>query len=212
MKLYIPAFFSTSYETKINKKLRQPETLALANKDYNELWKLKIHAEKVAASLHELKSIVHNKSSMNDLNKYTTEAFDLVIRGGKLNPTLLNQVQNSLFHLHNELLDYACWEVTLSCLNVISNSFLLGFGGTSTLLLTAAALTGPASAVLFSMGMAILAATITVLAAYSLYVDARFIVDQQIADIEEGVKFLSNFKSNHLYEPVSQNYSTYSYE
>lgn len=208
MKLYFPTFFYPSYETEINKKLRQPETLALANKDYKELWKLKRHAEKVAASIHELEAFASNEETVKALNKYITEAFDHVLAGGKLNLTQhIHPLQNTMFRLKDELSNSACWDVTFSCLNMMSNSFIMGISGAGSILFTAAVLTGPASALLLSMGMAVLSTSLAILAAYSLYVDGRFVVDQQIGEIEEGINFLCEFQPKYMPEPTTGNHS-----
>lgn len=209
MKLYFPAFFSTSYEKEINYKLRQPTTLALANKDYKQLWKLKNHAKKVAASIHELEAFASDEETVRTLNIYATNAFNHVMRGNKLIPAQhINPLDNIVFRLEEEFTQSECWNVTFSLINMISNSFISGASGAGTILFTAAALTGPGSALLFSMGMAVLAASVAVLAAYSLFVDGRFIVEHQIADIKEGINFLRTFDPKYLAEPVEVNYST----
>lgn len=194
MKLYFPAFFNASYETQINRKLRQPETLAWENNDYKHLWMLKKHAEKVAASIHELESSVRNEETLKTLNEYATAAFELVISGRALDPQQhIKPLNNILYRLKREISDSECWNITFSCLNIMSNSFITGFSGASTLLFAAAALTGPASAVLFSLGMAAFAGVITMLAAYSLYVDIRFVADQQLTEIEKGINFINKY-------------------
>lgn len=168
--------------------------MAWDNKDYKRLWTLKKHAEKVAASIHELESFVHDEETLKTLNKYATIAFERVIAGHTLDPKQhINPLNNTLYRLKNEISDSECWDITLSCLNVMSNSFITGLSGAGTLLFAAAALTGPASAVLFSLGMAALAGAITILAAYSLYVDVRFIAEEQLREIESGINFITKY-------------------
>ncbi|MDR3502695.1 MAG: hypothetical protein P4L79_08950 [Legionella sp.] len=205
MKLYFPAFFSTSNEIQINKKLRRPEILAWDNKDYKNLWALKKHAERVAASIHQLESFVGDDETLKVLNQYATTAFERVIAGNKLDRRQhINPLNNTLYRLKNEFSESECWDITFSCLNLMSNSFITGLSGAGTLLFAAAALTGPASAVLFSFGMAVLAATVTMLAAYSLYVDGRFVTDQQLTEIEKGIDFIIQYSREVTAEPVSE--------
>ncbi|MFJ1267284.1 hypothetical protein ACD661_01795 [Legionella lytica] len=211
MLLYFPAFFDTPQEKDINSKLRLPATLAWNINEYRQLWKLKKHTERVTASIHQLQFIVPMDQTLNDLKVLVSSAFALAIEGKKLNRTQhTNRLENCFYILESELSESATWDISFSCLNLISNTFIIGLASASTLLFTATALAGPGP-MLLPLALAVIASSLTMIAAYSMYVDIRFARHKQLTEIKEGIDFLcANYCPD--YESESTNEDSLAYK
>jgi hypothetical protein len=210
MRLYFPTFFVSPQEKDINSKLRLPATLAWNINDYRQLWKLKKHTEKVTASIHQLQFIVPTEQTLNDLKKLASSAFALAIEGKKLDRRQhANRLENCFYLLENELSESATWDISFSCLNLISNTFITGLASAGTLLFTAAALTGPGT-LLLPLALAVIASALTMIAAYSMYVDIRFTRQKQLTEIKEGIAFLcTNYCPDYVSESTNEDNLAY---
>ncbi|WP_058534827.1 hypothetical protein [Legionella saoudiensis] len=212
MTIYFSSFFKkASYVEQAKQKLLHPTTLAWEGEYYRNLWKLKKHAEKVSASIHQLGSLAREKETIYLLNQHVTQAFEALLAGRTLRRTQINTLNNDLFRLQEEIADSNDRDIFLSCLNMVLNTFITGIEAGLTLLFASIA-AGPASLVLFSLAMTGIFATLTAISAYSIYVDARFIAGQQLKEVEDGIAFLINYNIHNLPEPTSQELATIKYQ
>lgn len=196
--LYFPKFFKTSYEKNIDAKLSSVDTLRSDRRKFQALLELKKHASKIATSLVELKGVI-KANQIDSFNEYFSGIIEKVISGKRFNPALYrNELNNRFSLLKDEVNEFKSFNKFFSGFNIFSNSIIATAGALGVVLFGAAVCTGPLGLALLAVGMAIVSALVLAIAAYSIYVDARFIGDKQLEEIEAGVKFLSNYNGKNL--------------
>ncbi|KTC90129.1 hypothetical protein OQJ18_05390 [Fluoribacter dumoffii] len=197
-KLYFPSFFTAPYEKNISKKLSSSDTLGWDRDKFKALLRLKSHASKITSSLSELKGLMQ-PSQIDSFYQYLSFVMEKAISEKSFNPALYrNELNNRFLLLKDEVGESKKVDKFFSGCNIFTNSIVATTGVLGVALFGAAVFTGPLGMALLAVGMTILSALIATIAAYSIYVDARFLGDKQLREIEDGVTYLSNYYPEDL--------------
>ncbi|WP_237759362.1 hypothetical protein [Legionella parisiensis] len=152
-----------------------------------------MHVAKLTVSLSELKGATQS-SRVDFFYQYLSLVMQNAISDRSFNPALYsNELNNRFLLLKDEVKEHKNINKFFSGCNIFSNSIIASAGALGLVLFGAAVCTGPFGMALVAVGMSILSALVLAIAAYSIYVDARFLGDKQLKEIEAGVKYLSNY-------------------
>lgn len=198
--ILFPSFTQKPYIKTIEQKLRDKHILNGDIDSYKALIQLKNHASKIAASLHELKSIYNAQGSKSNTSLITE--LDLLISQVLIeatkphyNPSKYKNVLTNTFALLESKIDE----------DYLFNKFSSGaslFGhviGSSACAATAViilasdvAITASFGMALLSVGLACVSILMAGLLAYNALVQGRNLFDFQLKEIHEGIDFLTS--------------------
>lgn len=184
-RLQTPRFSSTDYEKLIERMLVDAAILEDSSHKYNALLKLKGHAAKMAASLHQLKGL-SSSANIEPLEKCIQQAILNTIENRTISH---NEIKNRFAHLKEDLNNEEGRKI-ISGLFMFTNGLLTTVSAVGIIIFGAAMTTGPVGIALLALTMTIASALVLMIAAYSLYVDGRNLFDKQIKEIESGITFL----------------------
>ncbi|PWY56715.1 hypothetical protein DGG96_04725 [Legionella qingyii] len=191
--IYLPRFFSTSLEIDIQRKLSDRETLNWDQTRYQALLNLKKHLSRMMTSLAQLKQIT-GAAQIESMCSLIELSMQKAISDPSFNSVQFSNALNNKFsQLKDEIEEYKKLQKCFSGCNLFANSIVASVGALGVVLFGAAAATGPLGIALLGLGMAILSALVFAAAAYSVYVDARFLGDKQLENLETGINFLNNY-------------------
>ncbi|QMT61542.1 hypothetical protein [Legionella sp. PC997] len=197
-KIYFPRFFPTTLEKAIQDKLDDTDTLNWELTRYKALLNLKKQASRMISSLEELKKVTEAQQ-IDSMDKLIQE----VIKEAISNPSFdgsqhFNVLNNKFSLLKDEVEEHKNLEKCFSGCNVFANSIVTSAAALGVVLFGAAAVTGPLGIALLGIGMTLLSALVLSIATYSVYVDARFIGDKQLSEIDAGINFLTSYPNVEL--------------
>lgn len=191
--IYLPRFFPTPLERTIQEKLSDREILNWEPTRYQALLNLKKHLLRMTASLAQLKAITEAKQ-IDSMYSLIEQAMQEAISNPHFSSVQCsNTLSNKFSQLKDEIEEYKKLQKCFSGCNLFSNSIVTSVGALGVVLFGASIATGPLSLALLGVGMTILSVLVFAAAAYSVYVDARFIGDKQLQELETGIKFLNNY-------------------
>lgn len=181
---YLPNFFSKSYEEVIENKLRQRSTLGWDSNRYQILLNLKIEATNAAASFSQLKSLIPTKSiEIGTLEEKIEEAIGCAMQNKDISH-FKNEVTNSFALIKTGLQEDSAVDKSFSICNLITNSIVSVIAtaglGVSCFMIS----TGPIGMIALGVGLVFISTALVLLAAYSLYVDGRFLANKQVKEID----------------------------
>ncbi len=203
-KVYFPRFFKAPSEKSIDAKLSARETLNWERDKYQSLLKLKQHGSRIITSLCELKAITKTQET-DSLYACVEGVMQKAISNRSFNPALYsNELNNRFTLLKAKIAEDKKLDKCFSGLNIVTNSIFSTVGFLGVVLFGMAITTGPLGAALFAVGMTIASALVATITAYSAYVDARFIGDKQLKEIEAGINFISNYPNGALLDEVDE--------
>lgn len=188
-RVYLPRFFKTIEDT-IQERLENSITKNWPNRKYKDLLELKQHTNKMMDSLHQLQGISGDKS-IDELQKKIHKTLANILLAPE-NNTRSNMIllRNQFDLVKLKLNEDKVFDKSLCALNILANSIYASAGGLGVLLCAAAVASGPIVPALMALICLAVSALVLAIAAYSVYVDGRFIFDQQIKEIDEGITFI----------------------
>ncbi|WP_454782191.1 hypothetical protein [Legionella sp. WA2022007384] len=158
---------------------------------YQALLNLKKHASQMISSLEQLKGVTEGQQ-INSMYSLIETALEEAISETHFDASKhFNLLNNQFSLLKDEIEEYKNLEKCFSGCNLLGNSIVTSVAALGVVLFGTAVATGPLGVALLGLGMAIVSALICSTAAYSVYVDARFIGDKQLKELETGIKFLN---------------------
>jgi hypothetical protein len=184
-RLQFPRFSSTNHEALIEKMLVSPE-IEGNNHKYKALLKLKRHAVNMANSFHQLTEI-SNSANIVILQALIEQAIQPTLSGQTVNP---HEIRECLNFLKEDLGNEESSRKLISALFIFTNSLLTAVAVFGVVIFGVAMATSSGGIALLAGCMAIISTLVLMVAAYSLYVDGRNLLDKQIKEIETGVDFL----------------------
>ncbi|WED44585.1 hypothetical protein [Legionella cardiaca] len=206
-RIYLPRFSSTSYEENLQQKLLNEQTSSWDKKKYQALLNLKTHASRVAASLHQLKTITGSQN-VKALDEIITRAINNAVNDERFNASLFSHSLGSAFAtLEREIQEDQASYKAFAYLNLVTNSIIATISGAGILLFGAALATAPFSIMLLGIGMTLLSALTLTITAYSAYVDNRFIAGKQLQEIDKCIKQLNAYPNEPELAPDEANHS-----
>ncbi len=203
-KLYFPRFFTAGSEKSINEKLSASDTLKWEKTKYQALLQLRKHGSRIITSLCELKAITSKKET-DSLYGYVEFVMQKAISNPNFNSALYaNELGNRFALLKAKIEEHKKLEQCCSGMNLFENSIITAVGALGVVFFGVAVSTGPLGMALLAVGMAIASALLTTIAAYSVYVDSRFIKGKQLNEIEVGINFISSYPNGSLFDEVDE--------
>lgn len=194
---YTPGITTKPYITLLEKKLKETQTLNWDNVQYLNLLNLKMHASKAAASFSQLKCILNESPSINSkeleaLEKKIHEAVEAVINNQDVSD-LKDYVTNSFSLIKNSMTENSGIPISTSICNLVTNSIYSAICIAGIFIAAVMMCTGPAGMIFLGLGLALLASVILLLAAYTLYVDGRFVANKQVEEIDSFIDNLFRY-------------------
>jgi hypothetical protein len=181
---------STVYEKRIADLLEKKFIHCLTPEKYRCRLALQEHASKVATAIHQLSGL-SRCTAINTLSSQFASAMQDCL-GTKPAFVRTFALENSFALLESQLKAEKCDKISASIF-LLSNAIVFCVGVAGIMLFGAGmVLSSPIEISLLAAAMVIMSAVVTALAAYSLYVDGRFLFDRQLNDIKTGINFLSN--------------------
>jgi hypothetical protein len=185
---YTPGIASKPYLTLLEKKLKETQTLNWDNVQYTNLLNLKMHASKAAASFSQLKSLFNESpflksKDLQELEKKILEAVEALIKNQDISE-LKDYVRNSFSLIKNSMAEESSIHISTSICNIVTNSIYSAICIAGICTAAVMMCTGPAGMIFLGLGLTILASALLLLAAYTLYVDGRFVANKQVEEID----------------------------
>lgn len=203
-RFFIPRLTLQPYLTQLEQKLKDEGTRNWAPTQYNKLLNLKNLAAKADASFSQLNSLFfdNNAELRMDCNRLESNITQLIssITQKKDISTFRNNLTNTCTNLKNKL-ETSKFSTGISVLNILNNSFWV-FASIATFYCACTLLTGPIGIIFLGVGLAILASAILLLAAYSLYVDGRYLANKQVEEIDAFIEALFSYNAEQM-NPLS---------
>lgn len=198
--LYFPDFKSKPYLTLIEQKLKEGKTLNWNHAQYLRLLDLKKHASQAAASFSQLNALFEN-NEFPEFEQNILKAVKAAIENKDISP-FENNIRNSFARIKDSLSDRKEIRGCSSVCNLVTNSITTTVGLAAICVAAIAISTCGIGAIFMGMVIALLATAITLLAAYSLYVDGRYLANKQVEEIDS---FIDNLFSYNRMEPRQVN-------
>jgi hypothetical protein len=190
VKQYLPRFFQSHYEKKI-----QEQQLRLNNRrghnQYLYLLELKRHATNIASSLFELKKIT-DLETIDALNDLISHALDIETDPFALSNSI-NPLNDTFNRLKVELHETYISDKAFAVVHLLPSTILWALSALGFVLFGVAVASGPLGMSFLALGLALLSAIVCMCEAYNIYVDSRFLCNSQLQEIEEGLNFFSNY-------------------
>ncbi|STY31109.1 Uncharacterised protein [Legionella wadsworthii] len=206
-RIYFPRFSDTQLEKFFDDKLKSQEVREWETEKYLALLRLKAHTTRITTSLSELKAIADIKE-IDELYGQIAGVIYQTVNDSSFNPNVsYRSLNNQLEFLKQKLQQEKTLQNFFCGLNIFTNSMLASVGALGIVLFGAAVCTGPLGMALLGVGMTILSALALAVAAYSIYVDARYIGDEQLKEVKKGIDFLSRYPDSEALfdEPEYEN-------
>lgn len=195
-RIYLPRCSDTQLEKLFDDKLKSQEIRDWETERYIALLRLKAHTTRITSSLSELKAITGIKE-VEELYGQITGVVYQTINNPSFNPSdYYRNLNNQLEFLKQKIQQEKTLQSVFCGLNIFTNSILASVGALGIVLFGAAACTGPLGMALLGVGMTILSAIVLAVAAYSIYVDARYIGNEQLKEVKKGIEFLSQYPNS----------------
>lgn len=199
-RICIPKFSLTTYEQEIENQLLTKYHTFATQHQYKTLLELQQHIANIANSLHQLKVDPVSLRNIISLENEVAHSVSFLLGDNflmtytkKCAKNLPNQkaLHNSFMQLENDIKKDNVSKI-MSGVFVVTNSIAL-LAGAGTLILAASMATGTVGLAILALAIGLIGAALLMFAAYSLYVDGRYLFNKQLADIKTGVDFISNF-------------------
>ncbi len=194
---YTPDLASKRYEMLLEKKLKAPQTLNWDHDQYLKLLNLKTHASKAAASFSQLNCLFNESSLVKDkaldqLEHKILKAVEAIIKDeGIALPK--DYFTNSFSLIKSSMTEVHDLRKLTSICNLVTNSICSAFGLASICIAGFMICTGPIGMTFLGIGLALLATGMVLMAAYSLYVDGRYLANKQVEEIDTFIETLFTY-------------------
>ncbi len=199
---YTPGIASKPYVTLLEKKLKEIQTLNWDHDLYLNLLNLKKHASQAAASFSQLKCLFKEtvkSKELEDLEKKILEAVDALIKNHDISDQK-DYVKNSFSLIKNSMTEQKGVLKSTSICNLVTNTICSVTCIAGIWIGAFMICTGPVGMTCLGLGLAFLATALLLIAAYSLYVDGRYVADKQVEEIDS---FIDNLFAYNC-EPENQ--------
>lgn len=202
-RFYFPNLSTSDLEQAFDKFIKSKDVLSWEPDNYQTLLNLKKHASRITISLSELKAI-HEIEEIDTLYSLIGKAINQALSYPDFNPAAwANQLQNHYSLMLHKIEEDNNEKKFFSGFNMFTNAITATAGALGIVLFGAAIGTGPLGMALLAACMTLASTLVFVIAAYSLYVDGRYLADKQLTEVKDGIDFLCKYPN---VEPVQNEY------
>ncbi|MBA2711048.1 MAG: hypothetical protein H0U57_10715 [Tatlockia sp.] len=181
--------------------MKDQETLNWDKNNYLNLLNLKIHASKAAASFSQLnclfKRSLVKKDDLDKLEKNILEAVRAILRNEDISDRK-DYISNSFALIKSAMMEENVLDKSASICNLITKSIYSALFLASVCIAAMMICTGPIGISLLGIGSALISTCLLLLAAYSLYVDGRYLAGKQVEEIDTFIDKLFSYNCGAL--------------
>lgn len=211
--LYCPGFFDSPIEKTLRDKLNNRQTMQGNAEEFNRLLNLRRLAENAVSSLKQLGAIVTNKALLSEFYVAAETLITVICQNpGSITAEQMNTLTNSFAAITEDMNDNnAFYKCDVTC--GLVSSFIAGATGLSTLAAgtaifcyaamgTALITSGPIGAAAVGVAIALTGVVLTLIAAYSAYVQIRYWKGDQQREIQDFVDEVKTYAPAELNLPA----------